>query len=246
MLNRIREIVKRICPAVVNQNIGKFRNKLFNGYATKSYSQEGEDMILRRLFKKQKVGCYVDVGAHHPMRFSNTYFFYKRGWSGINIDAMPGSMKKFSKQRKRDLNIEAAISDNEEYLDYYIFNNPALNSFSKNMSCERFNAKHKIIDIKKIKTQKLANILDEYITNDKEIDFLNIDVEGLDYNVLISNDWQKVRPKVILIESWKKTLEDSDTNLLHFMKSQDYVLFAKTLNTYFFLSKEFYIKRIKS
>lgn len=57
-------------------------------------------------FRKKKIGFYVDVGAHHPMRFSNTYFFYRMGWSGINIDAMPGSMKEFKKYRRRDINLE--------------------------------------------------------------------------------------------------------------------------------------------
>ena len=84
------------------------------GYWLKSYSQEGEDIILARIFGKQQNGFYVDVGAHHPYRFSNTYFFYKRGWKGINIDAMPGSMKIFNKYRPRDKNIEAGISDTKK------------------------------------------------------------------------------------------------------------------------------------
>src|SRR4051794_14772116 len=67
-----------------------------------SYSQEGEDMILRRFFEEHGKGFYVDVGAHHPKRFSNTYSFYKQGWSGINIDAMPGSMARFRRVRPRD------------------------------------------------------------------------------------------------------------------------------------------------
>ena len=68
-------------------------------YGLISYSQEGEDMILRRLFETRRRGFYVDVGAHHPRRFSNTYYFYRQGWSGINIDAAPGSMKLFDRLR---------------------------------------------------------------------------------------------------------------------------------------------------
>ena len=99
-----------------------FYGYYFDGYSKKSYSQEGEDMILQRLFEKQKTGFYVDVGAHHPRRFSNTYFFYKKGWCGINIDAMPNSMKRFNRSRPRDINIEKAISENEKILKYYGFN----------------------------------------------------------------------------------------------------------------------------
>lgn len=70
---------------------------MLNGFYTKSYSQEGEDMVLNRYFQGKNSGFYVDIGAHHPKRFSNTYFFYKKAWCGINIDAMLGSMDRFKK-----------------------------------------------------------------------------------------------------------------------------------------------------
>ena len=70
------------------------------------YSQQGEDIILHRMFEWQEQGFYIDVGAHHPTRFSNTYKFYKRGWTGINVDAMPGSMTAFNRLRPKDINIE--------------------------------------------------------------------------------------------------------------------------------------------
>ncbi|MFM6346540.1 MAG: hypothetical protein ACKPFK_15520, partial [Dolichospermum sp.] len=98
------------------QNIYKYHNI--------SYSQEGEDLILARFFEKEKNGFYVDIGAHHPQRFSNTYYFYLKGWSGINIDAMPGSMKIFDDLRPLDINLEIPISDKSEILTYYEFDEP--------------------------------------------------------------------------------------------------------------------------
>ena len=74
----LQQILKKILPKAVKEKIIEFRNNNLDGYATKSYSQEGEDMILKRLFEGQKFGFYVDVGAHHPKRFSNTYYFYKK------------------------------------------------------------------------------------------------------------------------------------------------------------------------
>ena len=73
------------------------------------YSQNGEDLILNRFLENKKNGFYIDIGAHHPIRFSNTYLFYKKGWRGINIDAMPGSMDLFNKIRSRDINIEKEL-----------------------------------------------------------------------------------------------------------------------------------------
>ncbi|MFA7355121.1 MAG: SAM-dependent methyltransferase, partial [Sulfurimonadaceae bacterium] len=102
----LKKLIKSLLPKSLKEKIVDVKNNYFDGYALKSYSQEGEDMILRRLFEQQPNGFYVDVGAHHPKRFSNTYFFYKKGWRGINIDAMPNSMELFNKIRPRDINIE--------------------------------------------------------------------------------------------------------------------------------------------
>jgi hypothetical protein len=68
-------------------------------HAIKSYSQEGEDMILRRIFEGQEKGFYVDVGAHHPRRFSNTYYFYKLGWAGVNLEPNPDALIAFKADR---------------------------------------------------------------------------------------------------------------------------------------------------
>ena len=81
-------------------------------YSNISYSLQGEDMVLKELFADKNQGFYVDVGAHHPFRFSNTYLFYKKGWRGINIDAMPRSMELFDKFRPRDINIECGVASN--------------------------------------------------------------------------------------------------------------------------------------
>ncbi len=206
----------------------------FDRYALKSYSQEGEDMILWRLFANRKTGFYVDVGAHHPARFSNTYFFYRRGWYGINIDAMPGSMKGFSTFRPRDINLELAVSETPGTLDYYIFNEPALNGFDAGLSHER-DARadlYKIVETRKLRTNRLEAILDEHLPNGQHIDFMTIDVEGFDLEVLKSNDWTKYRPEVVLVEVLNSSFPDlltNETNRL--LREEGYEIFAKAFNT---------------
>ncbi|MCK5460166.1 FkbM family methyltransferase, partial [Candidatus Parcubacteria bacterium] len=119
-------------------------------------------MILKRIFNEKKNGFYIDVGAHHPKRFSNTHYFYLKGWRGINIDAMPSSMKLFNKQRPKDINLEIAISDKKEVLTYYGFNESALNSFSKEISNQRDGLNdYKIIRKEKIQTYTLEEVLDK-------------------------------------------------------------------------------------
>jgi len=205
-----------------------------------SWSQEGEDRILCRIFEQQSVGFYIDVGAHHPKRFSNTYFFYKRGWRGINIDAMPGSMKNFEKLRPRDINLEYGIGTFNGKLDYYIFNEPALNSFSKELSKERNNenSSYKINEIVKVEILPLSVILDHQLPEKQIIDFMSIDVEGLDYEVLISNDWSKYRPKYVLTEILGSSLHEIEQSQIgKFMKQVGYFLYAKCIHTVIF--KEF-------
>src|ERR1041385_1053171 len=121
------KFLKKILPRRLYRSLLEIKDELTTGHAIKSYSQEGEDMILKRIFDEKKNGFYVDVGAYHPKRFSNTYYFYKKGWRGINIDAMPGSRKAFRRQRPRDINVESPISDKHETLTYYAFDEPAIN-----------------------------------------------------------------------------------------------------------------------
>jgi len=211
-------------------------------YFSKSYSQEGEDMILMRIFEKQNNGFYIDVGALHPKRFSNTYYFYLKGWRGINIDATPGSMKKFNKTRPNDINIEQAVSDKKTELTFYMFNEPALNTFSEKIKDNLLNtSNYRLINKQKLQTKKLCEIFQENLAQNQTIDFISIDVEGYDFEVLKSNDWDTYIPKVILIESHFNSLEsisNSNNLLFEFLKNKNYTLYAKTINTLIFIKNE--------
>lgn len=228
--------MKRIIPEVFLNLLRKVRSLWPNAYAVKSYSQEGEDMILQRLFEWKAVGFYVDIGAHHPKRFSNTYIFYQRGWRGINIDALPGTMKVFNKHRPRDINLEIPIGERIEELTYYTFNDPALNGFSVELSTIRNDMeRYRIISKKKMTTLPLADVLDRYLPDGQEIDFMTVDVEGWDLKVLKSNDWSKYQPKVVLVEIENTDLSDLENNtIVRFLREKDYLVFAKCVNTWIF------------
>lgn len=166
-----------------------------------SYSQEGEDIILDNLLEGKSKGFYIDIGAYHPFRFSNTMRFYGRGWHGLNIDATPGSMKTFNKYRPRDINVEAAISDEGGKLAYYIFEEGALNTFDAD-SLERLK-EHGYIPLNKIfvETYSIMDILDKYLKEDQEIDFMDIDIEKFDEKVISRMDFSRYKPTIIMIEN---------------------------------------------
>lgn len=234
---QLKRFIKFILPKGVLDKIKGIRTSYFLEFDNQSYSQEGEDMILNRIFEGKTNGFYIDVGAHHPKRFSNTYFFYKQGWRGINIDAMPNSMHLFNKIRPRDINLEIAISSESKKLTYYEFNEPALNGFSEELSKDRDGLRnYKIINQLEITTHRLDDVL-KNLKNEipTEIDFLSIDVEGLDFEVLQSLNFNVYKPRVILIEILTSNLEDiAKHEIADYLKKFDYEIFAKTVNTVFF------------
>ncbi len=240
-MNNILKLIYNLVPLPFKNLLRRIRDLYqWDSYYEKSWSQEGEDLILSRYFENKKTtGFYVDVGAHHPLRFSNTYKFYKRGWHGINIDAMPGSMDLFNRLRHRDINLERAVSDSKQILTYYAFNEPALNGFSKDLSIFRDGLKdYKIIYKKDIETLTLEEILDQYMPKDKKIDFLSIDVEGLDFAVLKSNNWNKYAPELILIEICGSTLDELLNNEVTLCLRQfGYTIYAKCVNTIIFKNR---------
>jgi FkbM family methyltransferase len=202
---------------------------------TECFGQDGEDLILNRLLNGQKIGYYVDVGAHHPVRFSNTFLFYKRGWQGINIDAMPGSMKKFNTIRPRDINIECGVAAQSGTLKYHRFNEPALNTFDPLEASRKNITPYQLIDTIEVSVQRLDELLDMYLPAKQVIDFMSVDVEGKDEEVLRSNDWGRYRPRFILAETLRTDMMNLNRcSIVSFLSSVGYIPIAKAYNTCFF------------
>lgn len=222
MINFVKQKLMKILPTYYFQ-------------FSRSYSQDGEDMILKALFEQKKgyKGFFVDVGAHHPVRFSNTKYFYNRGWRGINIEPTPDAIKAFKLFRKRDINLNIGIGPEKGSLTFHCFNEPALNSFSKEVSerVDRESDKYKIIKRLEIDVLPLSEVFDKYLPQGQKIDFISIDVEGLDYQVLLSNNWDKYQPEVILVEENIDVDEIGKSPIYQFLKEKGYKFFAKTLRT---------------
>ncbi|MDO8843289.1 FkbM family methyltransferase [Methylicorpusculum sp.] len=203
-------------------------------------SQEGEDLVLAKIFNARKSGFYVDVGAHHPMRFSNTYKFYKRGWRGINIEPNPEVIGLFKKFRSRDINLNIGIGKKPSTLLYYMFNESALNTFDEALAQKRLESiQYRLKETRHVPIERLDQVLARYKNEFTQIDFMTIDVEGLDFEVLKSNDWVAYRPNWVLVEQLGLSdLSNMDFEIHHFMKEKGYVLFAKTFNTLFYKNND--------
>jgi len=207
----------------------------------RSYSQDGEDMVMRALFEslpKNYRGFFVDVGAHHPVRFSNTYHFYRKGWRGINIDATPGSMRSFGWMRRRDINLELGIGAEKGSLTFFCFDEPALNTLSEEVAQERASGgRYKIIKKVEVPVLPLREVLQQHLPSGTKIDFFSVDVEGMDEMVLRSNDWEVFRPSFILAEDVHFDLNAGKTygsGVYAFLQEQGYEMAAKTPRTLIF------------
>lgn len=207
-------------------------NVIGGKYTCLSYSQDGEDMILKAFFKEKGKykGFYVDVGAHHPFRFSNTAYFYRKGWQGINIEATPTLMGAFKKFRKRDININAAIGLSKNPLKFFVFNEPALNSFDEKLSEQRNKGEYKIIKTIPVQPVTLSEVLDKHLKTGQKIDFLSVDVEGMDLEVLKSNNWEKYSPDYLLVEDDFFDINNK-SEISTYLNSLQYEFIAKTRRT---------------
>lgn len=176
----------------------------------KSYSQCGEDLIVRYVFDFLKIPSptYLDIGAHHPQFLSNTFLFYRQGARGINVEPDPILFQAFPKQRSRDTNLNVGISNHEGELPFYVMSVPTLNTFSEtDARAAVAQGKVKIERIFPVKVRPINVVLQEYL-RDAPLDFLSIDVEGLDFTILSNLDFSRWRPKVICAE----TITYSETN----------------------------------
>jgi FkbM family methyltransferase len=214
------------------------KNQLIDKFVNLSFSQEGEDLILARYFENKAKGFFIDIGAHHPKKYSNTYKFYKTGWRGINVDAMPGSMEVFKAIRPDDINLEVPVSDVNTTLTYFIFNETALNTLDPDEAKLKNEIDgYNIVREVELETVRLEELLSKYLPNNiTQIDFLTVDVEGLDLQVLKSNDWIKYRPELVLVEELRADLETVmlKSPVFAYMKEQEYSLICRSYNTSFY------------
>ena len=173
-------------------------------FAQLSWAQEAEDLLLVSLHEQMppRSRFYVDVGAHHPQRFSNTWLFYQQGWRGINIDPVPGVMDEFKRVRPRDINLEVAISDRVGTARFFIFDETAVSTMSESLAKEREEeTPYRITTELDVPTRTLTSVLEEHQPPGDLIDFMTVDVEGHELKVVRSLDWTRWRPTFLLIEA---------------------------------------------
>lgn len=208
-------------------------NKVFYKWKSSASSQYWEDLFIDRVLKYKDKWFYIDIWAHDPSKLSNTKIFYDRWWKWINIDANPILIEKFNKERINDKNINIGITWNEwSEIDFYVMRELWLSTFSKeNMEADIKNRWAKLNNIIKVKTLRLQDVIEKELKRNDIIDFISIDVEWLDYEVIKSYDWEYIRPKVVCIEDNSKYWKTYDS----FFSSKNYIKIWYNLTNVFYM-----------
>lgn len=168
------------------------------------YSQFAEDVSVIRHFPKHHKGFFVDVGCFHPVKYNNTYRLYKKGWRGVNIDIDSIKISGFNILRPGDVNVACAVSNQSGTLSYW-----SNGFYSLTITLDENFAKGKSGYQKKtVKADTLTNILDATKYKGQKIDFLTVDAEGHDFQVLTSLDFERYQPELIAVETHQERLED--------------------------------------
>jgi hypothetical protein len=212
-----------------------------------SYSQCGEDLIVDFIFSAIEpgkiTGSYIDIGAHHPLYLNNTYLFYRKGWSGINIDPIKENINLFNNKRPRDLNLCLGVGDITEEKDFYVMDPKTLSSFNKAYVDKCITHGHKLKRIDRVTFQSVKDFI-KYNRLSNDVDLLTIDTEESEWDA-IKGFWDcGIFPKVIICESveYSPRLNKSikERVIIDNILKYDYFVYADTYINTVFIYNEFW------
>lgn len=212
-----------------------------------SYSQTGEDIIVKFIFDAIGVDkpSYLDIGAHHPTYINNTAMLYKAGCRGINVEPDPILFTAFKKERPEDVNLNIGVAMKPGTLPFFVMDPPTLNTFSES-EANKYVSENGFAIRKKLHldVDTIQKIVAKY-HDGKFPDFLSVDVEGLDYELIQSIEYKKNFPKVICVE----TITYSDKGkgikqreIINYLESQGYLVFADTYINTIFVKKDLWVR----
>ncbi|MFA6547137.1 MAG: FkbM family methyltransferase [Limisphaerales bacterium] len=213
--------------------------KVFLTRASRRYwSQYGEDIVLDRVLNLGKPGFYVDVGCYHPVKNNNTFKLYRRGWRGINLDIDELKIAAFHMRRPRDLSIACCVSDQPGDIRVFTPGPWSLTQTADAATAEKMRARGVRLVERTVAARPLTGILDGSEFRGRLIDVLSIDVEGHELAVLRSLEFDRYQPRVVIIESHHRSLEElMCSEEFKFLVARGYTLFNWTGPSVLFLRK---------
>ncbi len=218
----------------LNQCRNFFRSDI---QSKKTYSQLGEDLIIKNYFDSIKVftPTYIDIGAFDPFNLSNTALFYELGSIGINVEPNPAQFKMFIKHRRKDINLNIGIGAKDGQLDYHMMSSAVLNTFSHEKALEYESEwGFRILDIIPIQVRTLSWVIQNYLQG-KFPDFMSLDSEGMEDDIIQEMKTLGSLPSLICIETLTFAMDSSGVkrnSLTNALMALGFEIYADThLNT---------------
>jgi FkbM family methyltransferase len=213
-------------------------------------SQDNQDKYLEEtVFRGYKNGVFVDVGAHDGLSINNTLYFEKyNNWTGINIEPIKNVYDKLLINRPNSININCAVCNNDGETDFlYNTGHTEMISGIKNtfdqrhlQRLQRENAEWgSTTELIKVNTKKLETIFDEYKLS--HIHYLSIDVEGAEFEVIKSINFDKVFIDVIGFEN---NFNDASIPIIKYLENKSYVLFHHCIDIFMIHKNSIFIKPV--
>lgn len=190
-----------------------------------------------------KPAC-LDIGAYHPAFANNTYKFYKKGAKVVNIDANPAAIEMFTKMRPTDTNLNVGVGRDCGSFDFYKMDDEALNTFSAEEKDNLLKMGNKLVKTLKIEMLPINSIIEKYF-GAVAPDFISIDAEGVDVEIIDSFDFNKYIPKVICIETINYTSDGTGTKRVELcskIEAAGYFEYANTNINSIFVNKKWWFK----
>ncbi len=211
-----------------------------------SYAQCGEDIIVE--FVLEQLGItkpyYLDLGAHHPTYLSNTYMFYRKRCQGVCIEPDPNLAATIKRKRSRDVVLPIGVGAQGDELTFYKIDPPTLNTFSKSEAERYVEQGHKIKETQVVRVRSINDVLENECS--VQPDFVSLDVEGLDLEIIKAWDFKTYRPPVFCIETLTYTADSSEgkiRSIIKYMETVGYMVYADTYINTIFVDKKTWSSR---
>jgi FkbM family methyltransferase len=209
-----------------------------------SYSQFGEDITAANLLRNVRFGFYVDIGAHHPLRHSNTALFHIKGWQGVNVEPMSQSLRAFRRFRPHAINVRAAIHREADSVTLYKFRG-GLSNTTVEKRAEGMGASKDIVGEEVVPALSLNDVFERHVPEGVHVNYLTVDIEGYDTEAILAFDLDRYRPDVVCIEIHRPDMMALGKNVVvRYMSDRGYQLYAINVFSFTFVNIEAAAERL--
>ncbi len=227
-----RALIALLNPKTWGSFTQTFESTKFDYKFSVSWSQAGEDLVINEILNNVNRGRYLDIGAHHPSRFSVTRHLFQKNWSGVNVDANQDLLANFIKKRPTDINLNYCVGIEKVYR-ITIFKEPAISTIEATWVSRFMDEGNQVLEVRDVPGISLRRLIEENFQTGG-LDFLNVDIEGADLEALESAEFNSLSfrlwPNWVLLEAKAPISRAVESESVKFMVNLGYEPYVSLTN----------------